>query len=1248
MASEETENRDHLVGRVVDEYFLALEAGKRPQLGDFVRRYPEIADVLTTVIPAMQTSEPAEKNVLGERSEDERLLGDFRILRQIGRGGMGVVYQAEQISMRRHVALKVLPLAGLLDEPKILRFQSEVRAVASLDHPNIVSVYSVGEERGTHYFAMQLISGSSLAEVIRAIRHVRDGESREEEAVSQIANSILSGNLESVSATEDFDSDAVHEKATQETIHASGTSTIPHQSRRDSTRAIVALMVQAADALEHAHGRGIVHRDIKPANLLVDAHARLFVTDFGLAQVEADAGVTMTGDLLGTLRYMAPEQTLAKRVTVDHRADIYSLGATLYELLALQPAFPSDDRHELLKQVAFEEPKQLCQVNATIPAELETIVQKAMSKDRDDRYETAKALRDDLTRYLENRPILARRPGPLQVASKWIGRNPTLVLTTLASFAFVAILFAASNSMIARERDEAKSEFQRANVTRLASDSRALQAEQPTLSMLIAIAAVAESEKADVEKALAHESLLNASQILPRTKTLGTSAADQISNEMVSEVLMAERWLVTRGDAGVLLWDLAAPGNKPVVLRKDPGTALCLSGDKRWLVAIGNQVQRWDLDSPQSSAAIPVGSKILKVRMSNNGDTIALLEAPADSSKHATVSLWDCTMPKPARIRTLAHPNDGISLFEFNLHGQSLITASNKSEPFLLEWDIQDSTSEPVELTGHKASVVDICQNIEGRELATLDRKRMLIRNATEPEQPIRTVEFNGHFASDRVLLHDFSKLFLRQAYTSRLHGFDLSAEAPTQSVTWMKGHTIDISQLKIAADGKTLVSAARDGTVRFWDTGVWPPTTQRTFRAQDAVNSMSLHDDGRWLATAGVDGTARLWDLSRPESSDPKYVLNGMDDDSFSSTTISSNGRWIATTVQGNRLQLWDTNSEKPTTFSRVLENSDSAFSNLAISSDDRWLVASCHDSSVHLWDLTATDLVASERILPGPEGLELAEGDSSARLALGPRNRWIAVSYGEYVRLWDLAARKPSVTNLPGQVTEAVSLAISPDGQWLAAGDRGSLRLWDLTLDEPEKQAAVLKQVKVWSLAFDHDSRYLYSASEDTVERWDLTDLNSKPFAIPPENVESKGIWRMAISNDRNWLVTTRFSRNAQLWDLRGKKPSCHDIPTQLGIQTVDFSPDNHWLVTGGPSNARLWDLTADDPLQSARVLRGHRENIWAVAFSTDSRWLVTDASDGKIRRWCLDTAWLIENSREIIGRTLTQEERSRYRIQ
>jgi hypothetical protein len=210
--------------------------------------------------------------------------------------------------------------------------------------------------------------------------------------------------------------------------------------------------VQAAEALEHAHQLGVVHRDVKPGNLLVDAHGHLWVTDFGLAQVRGSTALTMTGDLVGTLRYMSPEQALARRGLVDHRSDIYSLGATLYELLTLEPAFDGKDREEVLRQIAFDDPPPPRRINRTIPADLETVVLKALAKGVEERYATAQELADDLRCFLEHRPVRARRPTPLERAAKWARRHRPLVASAVLLLLLAVVGLTASTILIAREK----------------------------------------------------------------------------------------------------------------------------------------------------------------------------------------------------------------------------------------------------------------------------------------------------------------------------------------------------------------------------------------------------------------------------------------------------------------------------------------------------------------------------------------------------------------------------------------------------------------------------------------------------------------------------------------------------------------------------------------------------------------------------------------------------------------------------
>jgi serine/threonine protein kinase/predicted negative regulator of RcsB-dependent stress response len=383
---------------------------------------------------------------------------------------MGVVYEAEQISLRRRMALKVLPFAGMLDPQRLKRFKNEARAAATLDHPNIVAVHSVGEERGVHYFAMQLVEGQSLAQVIAELRKSRGLIVVDRSAIlrSSTDSNNPSDSSNSISARNAPDSrpdrGAINDNPalvpeplppSTDTVRdvQAAISTIPSFDSREYYHTVARLGEQAARALDHAHQNGIVHRDVKPGNLMIDAAGKLWVTDFGLARMESESGVTLSGDVLGTLAYMSPEQALAQRAVVDHRTDIYSLGATLYELLTLRPPYSGKERQELLKKIAFEEPRRPRQFNGLIPPDLETIVNKAMEKDAVDRYKSAVDLADDLRRFLDDCPIVARRVSLGVRARKWLRRHTPLV-AALAAVLFLAVAgLTVSTVLIGRQRD---------------------------------------------------------------------------------------------------------------------------------------------------------------------------------------------------------------------------------------------------------------------------------------------------------------------------------------------------------------------------------------------------------------------------------------------------------------------------------------------------------------------------------------------------------------------------------------------------------------------------------------------------------------------------------------------------------------------------------------------------------------------------------------------------------------------------
>jgi tetratricopeptide (TPR) repeat protein len=419
---------------LVEDLAARAQAGEPIDLDAYLRDHPRHAERLRGLLPAVgvlarlalsPTANAGPPPPDAEAPAAPPILGDFRLVREVGRGGMGVVYEAEQISLGRRVALKVLPLAATLDPRYLQRFHNEAQAAARLQHPNIVPVHAVGSEQGVHYYAMPFIEGPTLAHVIDDLRR-RAG---------------AAGGSDTAPAAADLTAHSIRS--------------------REFFRAAARLTIQAAQALHHAHEVGIVHRDVKPANLLLDTAGRLWVADFGLARMQADTALTQTGDLVGTLRYMSPEQALGRTGVVDHRADVYGLGVTLYELLTLRPARTGKDREELLRQLVSEEPPPPRRFNSAVPVDLETIVLKAVAREPAERYATAQDLADDLERFLDTRPIRARRPGLVQRAGKWVQRHPGVVAAVMLALLLLSAGTGLSAILIQREKDQLRREQER-------------------------------------------------------------------------------------------------------------------------------------------------------------------------------------------------------------------------------------------------------------------------------------------------------------------------------------------------------------------------------------------------------------------------------------------------------------------------------------------------------------------------------------------------------------------------------------------------------------------------------------------------------------------------------------------------------------------------------------------------------------------------------------------------------------------
>lgn len=445
------------VEKLAEEFMDRRRRGEQVSIEEYADRFPDWAKDIHGLFPTLVVMERLGLETLEEipvasaqLSTLERI-GDYRIVREVGRGGMGIVYEAEQESLGRRVALKVMLPSALMDARQVARFEREARAAAGLHHTNIVPIFGVGRQDAMHYFVMQLIDGQGLDNVLSELRRLKQpGRSTlgTNEPSRLLIGSTLSGRIELDPATTGRADESKHETppANSQTANPQSANQLPTSSDSaiDYYRSAARLIVQAADALNYANAQGVLHRDLKPANLLLDGAGTLWITDFGLAKASDSDDLTNTGDIVGTLRYMAPER-FQNECTAQ--SDIYGLGLTLYELVTLRPAYDEVDRATLVARIIHEAPPSPRKIATDLPRDLETILLKAVSRTPSSRYSTAGEFADDLRRFLDDRPIRARRIGPIERTWRWCRRNPAIAsLTVGIIISLIAVSFAYYNT----------------------------------------------------------------------------------------------------------------------------------------------------------------------------------------------------------------------------------------------------------------------------------------------------------------------------------------------------------------------------------------------------------------------------------------------------------------------------------------------------------------------------------------------------------------------------------------------------------------------------------------------------------------------------------------------------------------------------------------------------------------------------------------------------------------------------------
>ncbi|MBV8233670.1 MAG: protein kinase, partial [Planctomycetaceae bacterium] len=1091
-------SEDDPLGKLADEFLERYRRGERPPLTDYTRRHPELAERIRDLFPALVLLEDVRPDSGPVAPPPEpagadgppRQLGDYRLVREVGRGGMGVVYEAEQLSLGRRVALKVLATPGLHDPVRLRRFQREAKAAARLHHTHIVPVFGVGEADGVHYYVMQLIRGIGLDAVLEQIERPRGPAAvpeggattppaaRRDLSTVAVARSLLTGRFASPPSPEgptEVPARAPAPPAAPPPPAAPAVRPGPTElsstadPARHYARGVARIGVQVAEALEYAHRQGVLHRDIKPSNLLLDDDGTAWVTDFGLAKAADSDDLTQTGDLVGTLRYMAPERFAGR---CDARSDVYALGLTLYELLARRPAFAEADRGELVRRVTQGEPPPLRQLDPALPRDLATVVHKAIEREPARRYAGAGALAEDLRRFLEDRPIRARRIGAAGRAWRWCKRNPVVAgAVGLAAAALLAVAVVSGLS-----------------ATRLAEEGRKTKAALVELNRQFASLALERGqtscEHGEVGRGL-----------LWMVESLHYAAEGQ------------DAALQDAARANLATWQNQLPLLRAVFTHRAAVTAVAFSPDGTTVLtgSYDSTARLWDITTARPRGApIEHHAPIMSAALSPDG-TMAVTGGWDQAAR-----LWDTATGQP-RGRPLGH-RGVVYAVAFSPDGTTVLTGSDDRAARL--WDVATGQprGKPME---HQMPVWAVAFSPDGTTVLTgSDDRAARLWDATTGQPrggplahqgPVRAVAFSPDGRTILTGCHDKTAQ-LWDAATGQPRGRPMVHQGGVRAVAF-------------SPDGKIILTGSYDRSARLWDAATGQPRG-RLLEHQGGVRAMAFSPDGRTVLTGSFDAAARLWDAATARLLATTLEHPGV----VQAVAFSPDGRTVLTGGWDQTARLWDAATGQPR--GQPLAHHDAVWA-VAFSPDGRTIVTGSDDRTARLWDAATGQ----------PRGRPMAHQGGVKSVAFSPDGRTIVTGgWGDSVRLWDAATARPLATapEYQGGVVQAV--AFSPDGRTVLTGSwDNTARLWDAATGRPRGRP-MEHQGPVMAVAFSPDGKTILTGSYDTNARlWDAATARplAKTSGSPPL-VHQGPIYAVAFSPDGKTALTGSDDKTARLWSL------------------------------------------------------------------------------------------------------------------
>ena len=1188
------------LGPVIESFLARCRRGERPSVDEYAARHPALAgrirELLAVLVAIERVGDPPGAG--GEvhpfataappRAADlpERL-GDYRILRLIGQGGMGVVYEARRELLQSRVALKVMQPRFRGDDSYLRRFRTEARSAAGLHHTNIVPVFDFGEHDGVCYYAMQYIAGVSLNAVLRDVRRLRGAmgtdpsgtaagaDRRSTQAVegplSAVSRGLLSGRFATPTAADGGPEPPPTVALTPEPVSpaesapervadppaspdadsdtSSGSHSFTGQPGSIYFREIARLGAQIADALDYAHRQHIVHRDIKPANLLLDAQGNAWVTDFGLAKLVEGEDLSQSHDLVGTLRFMAPERF---RGITDRRGDIYALGATLYEMLALRPVFPERDQIRLIEQIAHQPPVPLRQHDRRIPRDLETIVHKVLSKDPKDRCEKAGELRDELRRFLDGRPTRWRRVGPVERFRRWCRRNAWLAAASIAAAVLTAVLAIGSTVAAWIYRDQRNEIGRSLGQTQQAEHQARLALGQSFLSEGAAL----QRTGLIGQRFDSLDRLRRAAQILGADPQ-GQKRMPEIRNQAIAALGLTDLRPRRQHDNAHIFLGIDPASGRYASMGRSGAIVVRRADDDRELARLPGPDQFAFSHATQTFS--PDGELLAAHYFGHGADLLRIWHLGAPELLGSLPKRHGDTTP-------LFHPDGRSLLFDAPEGGIAFWDRFERRVVRRLSLDFTPAY---------------LALDPEGRRIAvnSIDR--------AAPRLAIIELETGRVLDDWRSQVGNGALAWSADGQLLAVGGAEINPDIFVWNVrrraleSVLQGHNNLIIAAQFAHSGYLLATASWDGTTRLWDAA----SGESLLMAPGGFFGFSPGDHRLALADGEKFG---IWDLAAaPECRTLHPGMRGnrterRNENFERSADVSPDGRLVATREEGG-VRLWEADS------GRELAHLNTGYCETVLFHPDGQHLISSSRWGLYRWPIRPDHDRGPDAIVIGPPNLlREAAGTQWSCATWMPDHRTLALidNASARVLLVDSGHPHPPRSRASaldsGENRRMTSVAVSPDGRWLAVGGwkEAGVRVWDLRRRRLER---VLRPNdtdgdQTFHVGFSPDGLWLVSSTSSLVNSYHFWHVGT--WELGRRIVEERGAiaWhRPVFTRDGRYMALGISPDQVLLADAATGRELARLTTLQPVTPTpLVFSPDGTTLVAGTTQRtALIWDL-------------------------------------------------------------------------